>query len=55
MSFDDFEADRKTVYAVTRALEIVSEASRRLPVEMRQLYPALDWAAICRGGQRLST
>jgi uncharacterized protein with HEPN domain len=26
-----FAADRKTVYAVVRALEIVSEASRRLP------------------------
>jgi len=26
-----FRADRKTVYAVVRALEIISEASRRLP------------------------
>jgi uncharacterized protein with HEPN domain len=31
MPFDDFVRDRKTVYAVTRALEIVSEATRRLP------------------------
>jgi hypothetical protein len=26
-----FRADRKTVYAAVRALEIISEASRRLP------------------------
>ena len=35
MTFEDFERDRKTVYAVTRALEIISEASRRLPDELK--------------------
>jgi uncharacterized protein with HEPN domain len=34
MSFGDFIGDRKTVYAVTRALEIISEASRRLPDDL---------------------
>jgi uncharacterized protein with HEPN domain len=33
MDFALFAADRKTLYAVVRALEIVSEASRRLPLE----------------------
>jgi uncharacterized protein with HEPN domain len=33
--FQAFRADRKTVYAVVRALEIVSEASRRLPAPRR--------------------
>ena len=31
LDFETFAADRKTVYAVVRALEIISEASRRLP------------------------
>jgi uncharacterized protein with HEPN domain len=31
-----FSADRRTVYAVTRCLEIVSEASRRLDHEVRR-------------------
>jgi uncharacterized protein with HEPN domain len=31
MTLEDFIGDRKTVYAVTRALEIISEAARRLP------------------------
>ena len=29
--YEAFVADPRTVYAVTRSLEIVSEASRRLP------------------------
>jgi uncharacterized protein with HEPN domain len=31
---DGFKADLRTVYAVTRCLEIISEASRRLPDEL---------------------
>lgn len=30
-SFGDFEKDRSSRYVVERALEIISEASRRLP------------------------
>jgi uncharacterized protein with HEPN domain len=30
-----FKLDIKTVYAVTRCLEIISEASRRLPDDMK--------------------
>ena len=29
--YETFVADARTVYAVTRCLEIISEASRRLP------------------------
>jgi hypothetical protein len=35
MDLDAFAADRKTLYAVVRALEIISEASRKLPAELR--------------------
>jgi uncharacterized protein with HEPN domain len=38
------------VYAVVRALEIVSEASRRLPLELKARHPKLDWAAIAAAG-----
>ena len=34
--YERFRADTRTVYAVTRALEIISEASRRLPVVREQ-------------------
>lgn len=38
-----FELDRKTFYAVTRCLEIVSEASRRLPEWLVERHPAYGW------------
>ena len=34
-SFEKFRDDRLFFYAVTRALEIISEAARRLPAELR--------------------
>ncbi len=39
LDFLAFRTDRKTVYAVVRALEIVSEASRRLPAELTNRVP----------------
>ncbi len=46
MDFDTFKRDRKTFLAATRALEIVSEAARRLPEELRARHPDLPWRAI---------
>jgi uncharacterized protein with HEPN domain len=43
MDRDDFAADRKTVYAVVRALEIVSEASRRLSDDVKVRHSQIDW------------
>lgn len=39
LDFPAFCADRKTVYAVVRALEIISEASGRLPSEVQDRHP----------------
>ena len=33
--YDAFLADERTVYAVTRCLEVISEASRRLPADLK--------------------
>jgi uncharacterized protein with HEPN domain len=38
------------VYAVTRRLEIVSEASRRLPEDLKQRHPDVPWARIAGAG-----
>src|ERR1700689_5287947 len=40
------KADRRTFYAVTRCLEIISEASRRLSPALRERHPELPWRAI---------
>lgn len=50
MDFMAFAADRKTVYAVVRALEIVSEASRRLPSELKARRPEIDRPAVAAAG-----
>jgi uncharacterized protein with HEPN domain len=48
--FAKFTNDRKTLYAVTRALEIISEASRRLPEELKGRHPKIDWLAVAAAG-----
>ena len=50
MRAEEFVGDKKTVYAVTRALEIVSEATRRLPPELKARHPGIDWVAIAAAG-----
>src|SRR4051795_13443168 len=36
---DTFKSDLRTLYAVTRCLEIISEASRRLPDDLKARPP----------------
>jgi len=41
-----FQADLKTVHAVTRCVEIIGEAARAVPPEIRAHAPAVPWAQI---------
>ena len=50
LDFAAFAADRKTAYSVVRALEIVSEATRRLPGELKDRHPEIDWPAVAAAG-----
>jgi uncharacterized protein with HEPN domain len=49
-TFESFQADRRTVYAVIRRLEIISEASRRLPDELKARHPHIPWSNIAGAG-----
>jgi uncharacterized protein with HEPN domain len=49
-SASDFEHDRIAFYAATRCLEIISEACRRLPVDLMDRHPAIDWRGIKAAG-----
>jgi len=42
-SYDQFINDRKTQYAVIRAIEIIGEASKNLPLEVREKYRDILW------------
>ena len=46
ISFDEFLNDSKTSDAVIRNFEIIGEASNRLPEEVRDEYPSVDWHRI---------
>ena len=50
MSQEAFAANRVVFYAVTRCLEIISEASRRLPNELKQRNPHIAWRDIGAAG-----
>ena len=41
MTFDQFSADDKTTFAVIRALEIIGEATKQIPEQVRNSYPKL--------------
>lgn len=45
-SFEEFCKDNKTVDAVIRNFEIIGEASNRLPDEIKDKYPEVDWQRI---------
>jgi uncharacterized protein with HEPN domain len=46
MEYDDFAKDRKTVYAVVRALEIIGETVKKVPLRVRNRYPRIPWKEI---------
>jgi uncharacterized protein with HEPN domain len=46
MTFAEFESDVRTQHACIRNLEIIGEAAKRIPDEMRALVPAVPWRSI---------
>jgi uncharacterized protein with HEPN domain len=46
LSIDDFRADEITSDAVVRNLEIIGEAAKKLPPELRQGIPNVEWQRI---------
>jgi uncharacterized protein with HEPN domain len=50
LKLEQFIDDQMRVYAVTRCLEIISEASRRLPAEVLERHPHIAWHAIKASG-----
>jgi uncharacterized protein with HEPN domain len=43
MEYTEFANDRKTLYAVTRAIEIIGEAVKKIPKSVRNRYPQIPW------------
>jgi len=43
IDFEAFEANEEKTLAVVRALEVIGEAARRIPVSIRSRYPEVPW------------
>ena len=50
LRLDQFQADRRTSYAVVRCLEIISEASRKLPNELKARHLTIPWKEMAGAG-----
>jgi uncharacterized protein with HEPN domain len=48
--YEGFRDNQLVFYAVTRALEIISEASRRLPAAMKEGHPEIPWVDVAGAG-----
>ena len=54
MDFEDFIKDKKTIYSVVRAIEIIGEATKNVPEEIRQKYPDIPWKKMAGMRDRLA-
>jgi uncharacterized protein with HEPN domain len=43
MDYETFAQDKKTVYAVIRALEIIGEATKNIPLPIKERYSQIPW------------
>ena len=43
MSYEEFSKDTKTSYAVVRCIEIIGEAAKNVPNNIRHEYPEIPW------------
>ena len=46
MTFENFQDDEKTIFAVIRALEIMGEAAKKMPQSVRNKHPQIPWREI---------
>ncbi|MEM4565997.1 MAG: HepT-like ribonuclease domain-containing protein [Archaeoglobaceae archaeon] len=43
MDYEDFAKDKRTAYAVIRAIEVIGEAVKKVPISVRKHYPEIPW------------
>lgn len=46
MTLEDFVADERTYDAVVRNLQIIGEAVKQIPPNIREQYPTIEWRKI---------
>ncbi|MGB9621980.1 MAG: DUF86 domain-containing protein [Brevinematia bacterium] len=43
MSFEDFKRDKKTIYAVVRSIEVIGEATKKIPKALKDKHKDVPW------------
>lgn len=43
LGFEDFTRDKKSINAVVRSLEVIGEAAKKIPDNLREIYPLIPW------------
>jgi len=46
MTYEEFLKDEKTIFAVIRAIEVIGEALKHVPSELRQKFSDIPWRDI---------
>lgn len=46
MKLSQFKSDDRTVLAVVKALEIIGEAAKKIPLAIKNKYPQIPWKKI---------
>ena len=46
MDYEAFAEDDKTIFAVIRGMEIIGEATKKIPTKMRTSYPEIPWRSM---------
>ena len=54
MTFNDFIIDRKTIDAVVRNFEIIGEASKYIPDDVKDKHPDIDWRGVLGSRNRIA-
>jgi uncharacterized protein with HEPN domain len=53
VTIEEFERDKRKRWAIERGIEIISEASRHLPNELKARHPHIPWAKVAGIGNVL--
>jgi uncharacterized protein with HEPN domain len=46
MGFEEFKRDRKTINAVVRSIEVIGEASKKIPRTLKAKHKGVPWKAM---------
>ncbi|MEM6353733.1 MAG: DUF86 domain-containing protein [Cyanobacteria bacterium P01_D01_bin.14] len=53
-TFGEFEHDETVVFALARVVEIIGEATKQIPIPLREQYPGIAWKQLVGMRDRLA-